>query len=138
SMTDELDWQKIKTWLFVARAIDYVKKSSVGLQLLDDARLALWGANDYVSIASEIQHHQRMTLEKLGADYQLIARLQHELKRTIKKQEPNLYRGIIDQARTLILASNHLASLEYWIDWHDARWHVFSGQLEEALALYKR
>ncbi|OZC35259.1 hypothetical protein B9Q17_05700 [Marinobacter vinifirmus] len=108
------------------------------MQLLDDARLALWGANDHVSVASEIQHHQRMTLEQLGADYQLIARLQHELKRTIKKQEPNLYRGIIDQAKALILASNHLASLEYWIDWHDARWHVFSGQLEEALALYKR
>lgn len=136
STTDELDWQKIKTWLFAARAIDFVKKSSVGLQLLDDARLALWGANDHVSVASEIQHHQRMMLEKLGSEYQLIARLQHELKRTIKKQEPNLYRDIVDQARAQILASNHLTSNEYWIDWHDARWHVFSGQLDEALALY--
>ncbi|WP_461437444.1 hypothetical protein [Marinobacter nauticus] len=138
STTDEVDWQKIKTWLFAARAIDFVKKSSVGLQLLDDARLALWGANIHVSVASEIQHHQRMTLEKLGSEYQLIACLQHELKRTTKKQEPNLYRGIIDQARAQILASNHLISNEYWIDWHDARWHVFSGQLDEALALYKR
>lgn len=136
--TDELNWQQIRTLLFTARAIDFVKKSSFGIQLLDDARLALWGAKNHVSVALEIQHHQRIALEKLGSEVQLIARLQHELKRTIKKQEPNLYRGVIDQARAQILASNHLTSNEYWIDWHDARWHVFSGQLDEALALYKR
>ena len=28
--------------------------------------------------------------------------------------------------------------MKYWLDWHEARWHVFSGNLEQANGLYKK
>ncbi|MBQ0747098.1 MAG: hypothetical protein KBT73_11245 [Marinobacter sp.] len=133
----DVNWEKIKTLLFISRAIDFIKGQPLGPLLLDEARLALWGADDQVSVGSAIKMQQEVTQRKLGPEIRLIARLQNDLRRTVKKREPGTYRIIIDQVREQILASNVLLSTQYWIDWHDARWHVFAGDLQNASELYK-
>lgn len=57
----DIDWEKIKTFLFIARAIDFIKGQPLGPLLLDESRLALWGADNQISVGSEIKIQQGIT-----------------------------------------------------------------------------
>lgn len=49
-----VNWHRVKPLIFVARAIDFIRKEPLGLLLLEEARIAIWGADNRVSFASEI------------------------------------------------------------------------------------
>lgn len=132
-----VNWHRVKPLIFVARAIDFIRREPLGLLLLEEARITIWGADNRVYFASEILTIQSRVLESIGADQNLIAILQHDLRRTVTKVDPAKYQELIRQARSLTQRSIQLQPSQYWIDWHDARWHVFSGDLQGANELYK-
>lgn len=132
-----VNWHRVKSLIFVARAIDFIRREPLGLLLIEEARITIWGADNRVSFASEILAIQSRVLESIGADQNLIAILQHDLRRTVTKVDPAKYQELIRQARSLTQRSIQLQPSRYWIDWHDARWHVFSGDLHGANELYK-
>jgi hypothetical protein len=134
---NSINWDLIKPLLFVARSIDYIKKYELGQILIDEARLALWGAESKVNLSKAIRSKQAGILQSLGPAQNLIGKLKFDLRRTQKKSNPEEYRSIIIQVRDLIKTSEKLLNADYWIDWHDARWHVFSGDLKTANDLYK-
>lgn len=134
---DSINLNLIKPLLFLARAIDFIKRDAPGRVLLNEARLALWGAEIKADIGEEIRSMQADLLQSLGPARNLIAKLQFELRRTVEKTDPEQYRCIIQEVRKLISATDKLQHTSYWIDWHDARWHVFTGDLMAANALYK-
>lgn len=134
---NSITWNLIKPLLFLARSIDFIKRDDRGRVLLNEARLALWGAESKADIGEEIRLMQAGLLQSLGPAGSLIAKLQFELRRTVEKTDPEQYRRIIQEVRELISASERLQNTSYWIDWLDARWHVFSGDLKEANSLYK-
>lgn len=133
----EVNWQRVNPLIFIARAIDFIRQEPLGRLLLEEARLATWGADNRVSFASEVLAMQSKVLESIGPDQNLIAILQHDLRRTVTKVDPAKYQDLIRQARSLTQRSIQLQPSQYWIDWHDARWHVFSGDLQGANELYK-
>ncbi|MFD2231359.1 ankyrin repeat domain-containing protein [Alkalimarinus sediminis] len=133
----DLDWQKTKALLLVSRAIDWVKRISLGGGIIDSARVSLWEANNKISIASEIYKIQSCIQHRLGPAQPLISELQHNLRRTVNKSNPDRYRHLIAEAQAMILSSEHLKSTQYWFDWHEARLQVFSGNIESANELYK-
>lgn len=133
----EVNWQRVKPLIFIARAIDFIRQEPLGRLLLEEARLATWGADNRVSFASEVLTVQSKVLESIGPDQNLIAILQHDLRRTVTKVDPAKYQDLIRQARSLTQRSIQLQPSQYWIDWHDARCHVFSGDLQGANELYK-
>lgn len=132
-----INWELIKPLLFLARSFDFIKRDQNGRELVNESRLALWGAESEADIGKEIRLIQRGLLQSLGPAESLIAKLQFELRRTVEKTDPKRYRRIIEEVRDLINASEKLQHTDYWIDWHDARWHVFSGELNAANDLYK-
>lgn len=134
---DSINWNLIKPLLFLARAIDFIKRDAHGRVLLNEAKLALWGAETKADIGEEIKLMQAGLLQSLGPARSLIEKLQFELRRTVEKTDPEQYRCIIQEVRKLISASESSQHASYWIDWHDARWHVFTGDLMAANALYK-
>ena len=131
------NWDLIKPLLFLARSIDFIRRGEHGRVLLTEARLALWGVESKAYIDKEIRFIQDDLLQSLGPAGKLIAKLQLGLMRTVEKTDPEQYRRIIQEVRELINASERLPHTGYWIDWHDARWHVFSGDLKAANGLYK-
>lgn len=133
----EVNWQRVKPLVFIARAIDFIRQEPLGGLLIEETRLAIWGADNRVSFASEILSIQSRVLESIGPDQNLIAILQHDLRRTVTKVDPTKYQDLIRQATLLIQRTIQLQPSQYWIDWHDARWHVFSGDLQGANELYK-
>lgn len=133
-----VNWHRVKPLIFVARAIDFIRKEPLGLLLLEEARIAIWGADNRVSFASEILALQTKVFQSVGPDSNLIAILQLNLMRTKQKAEPNKNQELIRQARVLTQQLEQLHSIQYRVDWHDARWHVFSGDLHGANELYKK
>lgn len=132
-----IDWDLIKPLLFFSRSIDFVRRNKLGHVLISEARLALWGAENKVDISEEISSQQADILNSLGSAQNLIAKLQFGLMRTKEKSNQEEYRNIIIQVRDLINASTELRHTDYWIDWHEARWYVFSGNLKAANYLYR-
>lgn len=132
-----INWNLINPLLFLARSIDSIKQSEHGRMLVNGARLALLGAENKTNIGDEIRLTQAGLLQSFGPAGVYIAKLQFDLRRTIKKTGPEKYRPVIQEVRKLIDTSEHLQNTDYWIDWHDARWHVFSGDLKTANILYK-
>lgn len=132
-----IDWDLINPLIFFSRSIDFVKRNKLGRVLISEARLALWGAENKVEISEEISSQQTDILKSLGSAQNLIAKLQFGLMRTKEKSNQEEYRNIIIQVRDLINASKELRHTDYWIDWHEARWHVFSGNLKAANDLYR-
>lgn len=132
-----INWGCVKPLIFVARAIDFIKRESLGLLLLEEARLAIWGADNRVSLVTEVLKIQKNMLDTLGAERSLMALLHWDLRRAVAKTEPNKYQELIRQVRALIQQSEQLQSSLYWIDWYDARWHVYAGDLAKANELYK-
>lgn len=131
------EWDLIKPLLFFARSIDFIRKEELGRILISECRLALWGVVSKTGVSEEIRSKQAGLLKSLGSAQNLVAKLQFELRRTVKKSEPEQYKSIIHQVRMLIQTSEKLQHTDYWIDWHDARWHVFSGDMQAANDLYK-
>lgn len=133
----EVDWKKIKFLILVARVIDYTKKSRLGKQLVDDIRIDLWGGYQRLHFAETLAAHQQSIQINERTNLHLIAKLQQELRLTVKKSDPEIYRNHIDQVKEQIRSSKELESTEYWVLWHDARWHVFNGLIDKANQLYK-
>lgn len=132
------DSHPIKTLLFLARLIDFVKQDALGASSINELRVALWGGVDKTSTKDEFSHQQYLLQQKLGNQLSKLATVQNDLKRTVEKTNPRRLKALIDDVRTLLLTSEYLLSTLYWIDWHDARWHVFSGDLQAANDLYKK
>jgi hypothetical protein len=134
---DSIQWDLIQPLLFLGRFIDFIRKEELGRILISECRLALWGVVIKVGVSEEIRSKQAGLLRTLGPAQSLIAKLQSDLRRTVKKSKPEHYKSIIHQVRMLIQTSEKLQQTDYWIDWHEARWHVFSGDLQAANDLYK-
>lgn len=134
---DAINWNQVKPLLFISRAIDFIKREPLGLLLIQESRLALWGAGEQTFLKSEISAIQDKIFKSLGSSIELVFYLQNGLKRTVEKSKPDEYRNAICQLRALIQQSERIQSTEYGVDWHDARWHVFNGDLKRANELYK-
>ena len=123
--------------LFMARAIDFTKRHELGEILMDEARLSIWNSEDRIHFGSEIERIQAKLLSTVSNTVQHVEKLQCVLMRGAEKADSADHQESIKQVRKMIQNSSSLQSAQYWIDWYDARWHVFSGKLTEANQLYK-
>lgn len=126
-----------KTLLFMARAIDFTKRHDLGEILIDEARLSIWNSEGQIHFGSEIERIQAKLLSTVSNTVQHVGKLQRALMRGAEKADSSDHQETIKEVRQIIQDSSSLQSAQYWIVWYDARWHVFSGELEESNRLYK-
>ncbi len=131
------DWHSIKALLLTSRAIDWIKDQPLGHALIDAARPGVWGADQAIFVDTEVKAIQRAAQKRLGEHLQLIAKLKSGLMRSVDKHHPDSYRIDINVARAAITRANLHTTTGYLLDWHEARWNVFAGNLEEAKQLYQ-
>lgn len=137
SVEGNVDWQKIKILLFIARAIDWAKKSSLGKMLVDEVRLSISGTRNKSTIEYDVYIAQQFIREKLVHAIPVIHELSSGLTNSSEKDSPENYRKLIIKARKLFSESKYLMSIKYMVDHLDARWHVYSGSKSKALELYE-
>lgn len=134
-----LDWNHLKAWLLIARSIDWAKQSDTGQTLVDEIRSQLWGAKPTKSYQEAVKEAQNLALRKLKPTIPLVAKIQSELERTNHKGniDANELLIVIDKLREMLSKIVGPSATTYWVDWHEARWHVFSGDIKAANELYK-
>jgi hypothetical protein len=67
-----------------------------------------------------------------------LGRLQFGLMSTKTKENPRAYQQEFSKVRSTLAEARKLPHLSYWLDWQEARWQVFSGNLIKAKELYKK
>lgn len=134
----KINWKQIKALLVWARAIDSIHKSISTSAIFDEVRALLWGARKKSVISTAIRDIQQNAQIQLGSTLEFIGLLQHELRRTsTKEKSPEFYWEALSQARKLLSGTTHHKPNQYWLNWHEARWHVFSGDLISAKKSYE-
>tara|TARA_R110001592_G_scaffold166437_1_gene401463 strand:- start:6136 stop:8397 length:2262 start_codon:yes stop_codon:yes gene_type:complete len=134
---EQIDWQRVRILLFSARAIDWLKKEdSFGL-VIDEIRLSLWGGKSNFDMVKKIATLQSAARDSLSPLMHNLSILQQGLRRTVSKDAPQKYMAILESTRSQLLSTPQYGPNKYWLDWHEARWCVFSGDLRQANILYK-
>lgn len=136
-LPETINWQRVRTLLFIARSIDCLRRVPQLNDLIDEIRLSLQGAKGSFSLGDEIQRLQRKRQQNIAEILPSITELQRGLNRTATKNDADALRQHISFVRKGLAGKEEEHTTGYWIDWHEARWQVFSGNLEDANKLYK-
>lgn len=145
------EWCRIKFWLLIARALDEVRKLEnakhifnslnmmyhIHLELGVDAVITSLDKNIHQSI-TEIRFKQANNLVeslKLFAELKLDL-LSLETEKNAESKDKAYHQLVV--ARAIAEPNGRIAyEGQHW-DWLEARWHLFSGDLEKSIEYYKK
>jgi ankyrin repeat protein len=110
-----IDWDELQSVLLLARAIDFFKQKSQELLSAPDKPL-------YIQ------------------PLELVKNIENELKinKDKKSINPSSILKNINDARYLVIKTDMQDEFNFLIDFYEARWNIFSGNILEALPLYKK
>lgn len=134
---EQINWQRVRVLLFIARSIDFLRRELKTTHFIDEVRVSLWGGINSSNLPLDIRNLQDKCMNKIADVWPLIAEIQAGLKRTSTKNKADEMKGCLDSFRARLAGTEEQFTTGYWIDWHEARWHVFSGDLESAKEFYK-
>jgi ankyrin repeat protein len=135
------DWLKIKTLLFIARAIDSIRKEELGELIIEKTREFLKGSPVYKrELGRELDSLRLASIKRVSSILQSIGSLGEDMLRSKEKieKDKNSLRLKIDHIRFTLIELGEYENSSFFIDWMDARWHVYSGDLAAANELYKQ
>ena len=126
-----------KALLIVARVIDALYQHSQGKYLLEQTRELYLLPDEVETFNCQVEKAQCELSKKYEFIYPAIRKLSADLDPKAEKQDRSLVRQDIDKLRKTITGDIVLNRTDYFIDWMDARWHVYAGELDKAIKLYK-
>ncbi len=134
------DWLRMKSLLLMARALDYMRGHGSRVEWLDQARQLMMGAQPEEAMKDHLEKLQRESRARVNFVDEHLAYLHHNLRMSVNKLG-----GVKGEAR------HHLNELtqklkkfkEYDLSAQnihrlEARWYVFSGELDTACDCYGR
>lgn len=144
------DWVKIKFWLLIARALDDIRHNGVkdvfnclnfisyierdlGSRFVPDALDML--TNKALYEIRQESHH--LIMFQLDSYKNLCNLLSNSLQEKSEKVKDDAFREL-NVARSIAESINRLEYETYIWDKMEARWHLFAGNLEKAIELYKK
>lgn len=133
-------YEAARSVLWLARIIDWFKRSPIGQEVLRGARSFLYPNSNPIIASRAIHVLRRVNQLRFVSVLPAIAEIQRDLRLTTHKSEESkerLYNCLVYARRRHGEIDSQDTSLN-WILWHEARWHVLSGDLTKALALYKQ
>jgi ankyrin repeat protein len=138
---EQVNWARIRILLMLSRSIDFLRKELNHTNLIECCRLELWDAADNSkSLKQKIQDVQLKCKNDLKPLIPIISSIQQGLRKTILKEgeSKKSLRNALDELRKQFKGIKLAQQNNYWLDWHEARWHVLSGDLESALQFYTK
>lgn len=135
------DWKKIKTLLFIARTIDSIRKEELGALTIEKTRKFLKGSPIYKrELGQKLDSLRLAVVKRERSVLHSIASLSENMLRSKEKieKDKNRLRSDIDHIRSTLIELGEYENCSFFIDWMDARWHIFSGDLNGANELYKQ
>tara|TARA_R110001583_G_C5670239_1_gene410767 strand:+ start:521 stop:2785 length:2265 start_codon:yes stop_codon:yes gene_type:complete len=137
---DQINWERLQTLMMLARGIEVFKRNELSANFLNAVRHSLLGDEQSIDVAAAAQQLQIHYQANIGNWISDIAFIQHRLLRTAPKHadDRNKLKQCIDHCRKQLAKVSFGFHTTYWLDWHDARWHLLSGQLDQASDFYKK
>jgi hypothetical protein len=136
---EQISWVRIRTLLMLARSIDFIRNELNHTDLIEYCRLELWDAGNSKSLNLEVQDIQLKCKSYLEPLIPIISSIQQGLRRTPPKEKElkKSLRNALGELREKFKNIKPAQQNNYWLNWHEARWHVLNGDLECALKFYK-
>lgn len=138
-LVDERIIRTIQSLLLVARTFDDASKLDKTGQFNEAVRYHLSGGG-CGSLASEVRSQQGLMYQKyLAPIEEVLGCIEKGLLRS-KRQSCDCRESIkssIEKANRYLEAHTPLPKPYYWLAWQEARWFVYSGDIESASVLYQ-
>jgi ankyrin repeat protein len=129
---EQIDWQRVRILLFTARALDVVKSDiSTLLQLPYNID------RDNYDMCDEMINLQDKFFNCTPILKERLMPLEYSLKTRNPKKNPDRFRDEFFILRNEINNVDKLTHISYRLNWMEARFYVFSGDLIKANELYK-
>lgn len=131
---------KIKFWFFIARALDEIRRTDVKDSFFDSFYLNSDISNKEMLLAihnAQIGYYQLV----IPTMIELFPKLNYQLLSPLKeKTEIDKTKAfeLIQSARKQLEKLGEVASYQYHWDKLEARWYLFSGDLEKAVKFYEK
>ncbi|WP_345871160.1 ankyrin repeat domain-containing protein [Shewanella algae] len=132
----DCNWQQIKSLLLWARMIEYIKRSSDGDQIIGETRILLLGGSLKHNIYSAFECAKLIDHVSLGAINRQMYLLKQEFDLAAKKDFKRC-KEILETVKNELTQANLFTDYQFWINFYEARFQVFSGNLEPAIHYYK-
>ncbi len=132
-------WLLIKSLMFIARGVDYVRRQELGEEVIDGVRLLMIGAELQDEAEYKLNDLQQAAFNRVESLGHHIGYLQRHLglcinkSETVKKQSRWHLDELIKKSKSM---REYEQSEQVILQW-DARWHVYSGELDIACKLYE-
>ncbi|WP_219013218.1 hypothetical protein [Shewanella algae] len=132
----DCNWQQIKSLLLWARMVEYIKRSSDGDQIIGEVRILLLGGSLKHNIHSAFECAKLIDHVSLGTINRQMYLLKQEFDLAVKKDFKRC-RKILETVKIELAQSNLFMDYQFWLNFYEARFQVFSGNLESAIHYYK-
>lgn len=145
------EWEKIKFWLLVARALDEIRKLDNGKELFEYLyknyqmylvfgleTLIVETARDFDKEITQIRNKHTDTIKQLSEFFKLLTfdLLSLKTNKTTEMQE-QASQQLANTRKITQANEKFFYEGQHW-DWLEARFHLFSGNLEKAVDFYKK
>ena len=128
---------KGKALLIVARAVDSLRKSDEGRNLIRQTSQLFFQRPEELPFEAQVQKVQADIAGKNESVHAAVKQIFFDLSPKVNKNNRDSLRQDIENIRDQIAGDFIQRTYEYFIDWMEARWHVYAGNLEQAIKLYK-
>jgi ankyrin repeat protein len=138
-LPEQINWVRVRVLLWLASVMDRSNREYDISNLIDTCRLRSWGVNIDSDVGKNIYDTQKLFKLEVSRILPKVSVVQQGLRRTVSKDTnaQEHFRDILTELRAAINNYDNSYHITYWIDWHEARWTVFSGDLVKAVELYK-
>lgn len=135
----ELDGERIKSLLIVARAIDFMRISENGGVGFEEARLQLLGVMVDGNLKSLLKKLQTESLEAVLLSRPHLIQLHQYLNTDIPKSEKikSDTRYHLNELNSKLKSVDEYEASKHHVSRLEARWHVFFGNLKDACQYYE-
>ena len=135
-----LDWNRVKTLLTVARAIDHFRKTESGSRAVNEVKNLCWSVKPQRNLADELEQCQLKNSQAFEEIIQVLQEIQTAISKAIHGEDIN--QGELEEelqrVKNLLEHGKFRDEISYHLNFYEARWQVVRGNLDTACEHYRR
>ena len=135
-----LDWNRVKTLLTVARAIDHFRKTESGRRAVNEVKNLCWSVNPQRNLVDELEQCQLKNSQAFEEVIRLLQEIQTAISKAIHGEDINQseLEEELQSVKNLLKHGKFRDEISYRLNFYEARWHVVRGNLDTACEHYRR
>ncbi len=136
----DLDWNRVKTLLIVARAIDWFRKTELGKRAVSEVRNFYWSVKPERNLFDELERCQLKNSRIFEEIILSLREIEIAMFSLIHREEINhgQLEKELQRVKNLLKHSEYREGTSYRLNLYEAQWQVFRGNLDIACKHYRK